>query len=74
MVAAVKRVDLVLAIDADGRDVVQIPSVGPFRPAFDSAVGVVAGAEHRTHGRHPNVTRTAPTPWNVATTVWPGFA
>ena len=45
MVAAVKRVDLVLAIDADGRDVVQIPSVGPLRPAFDSAVGVVARAK-----------------------------
>jgi hypothetical protein len=53
MFAAIKYVDLVLAVDGDRRDVLEFPAVGQFCPVFDYLISVFASAQNCCHCAAP---------------------
>src|SRR5262249_35715432 len=58
VVAAIEHVDAVLAIDPDGTDVGQIPSVGKLGPVLDDAIAVFARTQEYRGSRLGCATRT----------------
>src|SRR5690242_6381119 len=53
MFAAVEDVDAVLAVDAYGGDVGELPAVRQLAPVFDDAVTMLARAQNGRHVRPP---------------------
>src|SRR4029079_9826922 len=51
MLAAVERVDAVLAVDRDRRDVLELPAFGKLCPVLDDSIAVLAAPQDRCHGR-----------------------
>src|SRR5439155_25942281 len=51
--AAVEDVDAVLAVDGDGCDVGEGPSIRQLCPVFDDAIAVFAGSENWLHRMSP---------------------
>ena len=49
MLAAVERIDVVVAVDADGGDLVERPSIGEPAPAFLDTIPVLAGPQNDGH-------------------------
>src|SRR5438034_11026172 len=72
MLATMKDVDLVAAVDADARDVAELPAVGQPGPSVHDPIPELAAAHARVHVA--KCTSTEPKSLNVTATLCPGLA
>jgi len=53
MLAAIEYIDVVVAVDADGTDLVERPSLRQFPPAFLDPIPVFPGSQYDRHIHPP---------------------